>query len=132
MDVKLRYIDKENQARREIASYYLKHIINERIILPLIKNGKSVEDNLSHVWHLFVLRTENRDLLNKYYFDNEIQTLIHYPIPPHKQRAYSQYNNKKYEITELIHNQVLSIPISPVQSACEIEKIIDLLNKYVD
>ena len=123
--VKLRYLDNEIEKRREIANYYLQNIKNNNIILPTVK----VEDN--HVWHLFVIRTNKRDELQKYLSDNGIQTLIHYPIPPHKQDAYKKWNNEKYPISEQIHDEVLSLPISGVQSLEDTKKIVKFLNEFI-
>ncbi|MGE4511234.1 MAG: DegT/DnrJ/EryC1/StrS family aminotransferase [Sulfurimonadaceae bacterium] len=122
--VKLRYLDEEVQKRREIANYYLQNIKNENIILPTLR----AENN--HVWHLFVIRTERRDVLQKYLLDNDIQTLIHYPIPPHRQKAYIEWEASSYEISEQIHNEVLSLPISGVQSLEDTRKIVKVLNEY--
>ncbi|PRM91336.1 aminotransferase [Arcobacter cryaerophilus gv. occultus] len=122
--VKLKYLDNEIEKRREIANYYLENIKNDNIILPTVR----AEDN--HVWHLFVIRTNKRDELQEYLLDNGIQTLIHYPIPPHKQNAYKEWNNESYPISEQIHNEVLSLPISGVQSVEEIDNIIGVLNEY--
>ena len=110
LSVKLKYLDDENTKRKVIAQYYLNHINNPEIILPEIINGKSD----SHVWHLFVIRTKRRDELKEYLEKNEVQTVIHYPIPPHKQKCYEKLNNLKFEITEKIHKEVLSLPISPI------------------
>ena len=122
--VKLKYLDKDTERRREIASYYLKNIDNTNIILPNIKN------EASHVWHLFVIRSKNRDDLQKYLLDNNIGTLIHYPIPPHKQKAYKEYNKDTYPISEQIHKEVLSLPISPVQNLKDTKKIVEAINAY--
>ena len=122
--VKLRYLDEESNKRREIAHYYLKNIKNENIILPTVRE----QDN--HVWHLFVIRTNKKDELQKYLLDNSIQTLIHYPIPPHKQNAYKEWNNESYPISEQIHNKVLSLPISGIQSLEDTMKIVQVLNDY--
>lgn len=121
--VKLRYLDEEVKKRREIANYYLQNIKNDNIILPTVR----VEDN--HVWHLFVIRTNKRDELQKYLLDNGIQTLIHYPIPPHKQMAYKEWNNESYPISEQIHDEVMSLPISGVQSLENTKNIIKFINK---
>jgi dTDP-4-amino-4,6-dideoxygalactose transaminase len=121
--VKLRYLDDEVGKRREIANYYLQNIKNEKIVLPTVR----CEDN--HVWHLFVIRTTKRDELQKYLLDNDIQTLIHYPLAPHKQKAYKKWNNDSYPISEKIHKEVLSLPISPVQSIEETVKIVNVLNQ---
>ena len=122
--VKLRHLDDESNKRREIANYYLQNIKNGNIILPTVRD----EDN--HVWHLFVIRTKNRDELQRYLLDNEIQTLIHYPIPPHKQNSYKEWNNESYEISEKIHNEALSLPISSVQSFEDTIKITNLIDNF--
>jgi len=123
--VKLRYLDNEVAKRREIAHYYLENIKNDNIVLPTVR----VNDN--HVWHLFVIRTQTRDELQKYLLDNGIQTLIHYPLPPHKQNAYAEWNNDCYPISEQIHNEVLSLPISGVQNLEDTIKIVEVLNKWL-
>lgn len=123
--IKLRYLDDESTKRRKIAHYYLENIKNNNIILPVVR----AEDN--HVWHLFVVRTKKRDELQKYLLDNGIQTLIHYPIPPHKQVAYSEWNEQNYHISVQIHNEVLSLPISGVQSLEDTKKIIEVVNKWL-
>ena len=122
--VKLRYLDKEVEKRREIANYYLQNIKNSSVVLPTVRS----EDN--HVWHLFVIRTNKRDELQKYLLDNGIQTLIHYPIPPHKQNAYKEWNNESYPISEQIHDEILSLPISGVQSLEDTKKIVKILNDF--
>ena len=123
--VKLRYLDKEVEKRREIANYYLQNIKNENIILPTLR----AEDN--HVWHLFVIRTSKRDELQKYLLDNGVQTLIHYPIPPHNQNAYKEWNNESYPISEQIHTEVLSLPISGVQNLENTKNIVEKLNESI-
>ncbi|WP_419769429.1 MAG: DegT/DnrJ/EryC1/StrS family aminotransferase [Candidatus Marinarcus sp.] len=120
--VKLRFLDYEIEKRREISDYYLNNIKNENIILPRVKNKNN------HVWHLFVIRTNKRDELQKYLLDNGIQTLIHYPLAPHKQEAYKEWNNEIYEVSEQIHAEVLSLPISGIQSLSDTRTIVDLLN----
>ena len=122
--VKLRYLDIEIEKRREISNYYLENINNENIILPTLR----YENN--HVWHVFVIRTKNRNELQKYLLNNEIQTLIHYPIAPHKQIAYKEWNNKNYPISEKVHDEILSLPISGVQNLEDTQKIVEALNEY--
>ncbi len=129
LDVKLRYLDVENQHRCEIAQYYCENIKNINIILPLITYHLSLITN--NVFHLFVIRCSERDRLQKYLTDNGVQTLIHYPIPPHKQGAYKSLNNLSFPITEQIHNEVLSLPISPIMEKNELEFICKLLNNYM-
>ena len=120
--VKLKYLDSEIDKRKKVAKYYLENIKNDTIILPKIDTNT--------VWHLFVIRTKHRDKLQTYLLDNGIQTLIHYPIAPHKQEAYKTWNNSKYPISEKIHNEVLSLPISGVQSLEDREKIVKVLNDF--
>ena len=122
--VKLRHLDKEIEKRREIADYYLKNIKNENIILPTVR----YENN--SVWHLFVIRANKRKELQKYLLDNGIQTLIHYPLPPHKQEAYKEWKDESCVISEQIHNEVLSLPISGVQSLKDTRKIVKILNEF--
>jgi dTDP-4-amino-4,6-dideoxygalactose transaminase len=122
--VKLKYLNNEIENRRKIANYYLTNIKNDKIILPTVRK----EDN--HVWHLFVIRTENRDKLQQYLYDNGIQTLIHYPIAPHKQNAYKEWNDKNYPITEKIHKEVLSLPMSGVQTMEETQRVVEVVNGF--
>lgn len=129
--VKLKYIDAENQYRRQIAERYLTEINNPSIQLPIpVNSALKTSENLEHVWHLFVIKTQDRNHLQKYLADNDIQTLIHYPIPPNKQLAYAAMNHLDFPITNTIHDQVLSLPISPVTKQEEITKIIDVINSY--
>lgn len=135
LDVKLKYIDADNACRREIAKRYIAEINNPKIILPLIGENnlehETWNSELEHVWHLFVIRTDERDKLQKYLIENGIQTLIHYPIPPHKQKAYSEWNNLSFPITESIHSEVLSLPISPILSDEEVNEVINKMNEFV-
>ena len=145
LNVKLKYIDAENQRRREIAKYYTENIKNPNIILPTLNfepQGQNTEpkkidsklltlnSKLTHVWHLFVIRCQERDKLQQYLTGQGIQTLIHYPIPPHKQNAYNAWNSKEFPLTEKIHNQALSLPISPVMEEKEIEKVVEVINTF--
>ncbi|ENV13451.1 hypothetical protein F965_01352 [Acinetobacter schindleri NIPH 900] len=128
LDVKLKYLDQETQHRRHIASLYLNGIKNPLIQLPL--NGINAESFEQHVWHLFVIRTDRREALQKYLADAGIQTLIHYPIPPHKQQAYKEWNHLNFPISEQIHSQVLSLPMGPTLSIADVERIIALCNQF--
>ena len=123
--IKLKYIDADNEKRRAIAEKYCAEIENRKIILPNLPT-----DSKEHVWHLFVVRTEKRERLQNYLQEKGIQTLIHYPIPPHKQKAYKYYNHLNFPITEKIHEEVLSLPISPVMEEIEVETIIAALNNF--
>ena len=124
LSVKLKYLDNEINNRRDIANYYLENIKNENISLPSVRSL----DN--HVWHLFVIRTTNREKLQKFLFENGVQTLIHYPIALHKQEAYKEYCNSIYPITELMCEEILSLPISGIQSKNDTKKIVDIINSY--
>lgn len=126
--VKLNRLDTDNQRRNDIAKLYFENIENEKIILPSTYLSK-INKNL-HVWHVFIIRTPERDILQQYLADNDIQTLIHYPIPPHKQLAYKSWNDLEYPVTEKIHKEVLSLPISPVMNNAEANWVIETLNKY--
>ena len=123
--VKLKKIDQDNIKRQKIANYYINNINNPKIILPLLGNNLN-----EHVWHLFVIRCSNRDELQNHLSQNEIETIIHYPIPPHKQKAYLKWNNLYLPITEKIHNEVLSLPISPVMNLIEVKKVVEAVNSF--
>lgn len=125
LGVKLKYIDAENNRRREIAKRYIAEIKNPNIILP-----ENPESEAEHVWHVFIIRTAEREKLQNYLTENGVQTLIHYPIPPHKQEAYKEWNNLSFPISEKIHEEVLSLPISPVMSDDEVTEIIQVINKF--
>jgi len=122
--VKLSYLNKEITHRREIAKYYIENIKNKKIILPIVHK----EDN--HVWHLFVIKSDTRDDLKQYLERNGIQTLIHYPIAPSKQEAYKELNTEVYEITEIIHNQALSLHLSGIQNIESTKTIVKVINEY--
>ena len=124
LDVKLKYLDEDVQKRKAVARYYIEHIKHPAIVLPV------VEDWDAHVFHVFTIRTDRRDELQQYLNDNEVQTIIHYPIPPHKQECYKEWNMLPFPITEQIHNEELSLPISPVMSEEEVKVFVDLLNKW--
>ena len=130
LSVKLKYLDAENSLRRQIAQYYCDHIENHDIILPSVYNNPEIkiDSNLSHVWHLFVIRTGERRELQKFLEQRGIQTIIHYPIPPHKQKAYSEWNDIHLPVTEKIHHEVLSLPISPVMAMEEVEQVVNVVN----
>lgn len=129
LDVKLNYLDQETSHRRKIANIYLQGITNPLITLPL--DDTDAENYTQHVWHLFVIRTAYRQELQQYLTNNGIQTLIHYPIAPHKQQAYKEWNNLNYPISEKIHNEVVSLPISPTLSNDEAKRIVEVINNWV-
>lgn len=125
LNIKLDSIDSDNKKRAKIASKYIKKINNKNIILPQMPENKS-----SHVWHLFVIRVKYRDRFQKYLSKNGVETIIHYPIPPHKQECYTQFNHLKLPISQKLHNEVISLPISPVLSNNEVKRIIKLCNEF--
>ena len=125
LDVKLKYLDADNVRRREIAKYYRENIKNPRIILP------NVYDEMAHVWHLFVVRCDNRDDFARYLKNNGIQMNIHYPTPPHLQEAYKEWRDCSYPITEKIHREVLSLPVSPVMPDEEINHVVEVVNEWI-
>ena len=124
LNVKLNYIKKDIEQRRNVAKYYLENITNNLISLP------KVTEEESHVWHLFVIRTKNREKLQNHLTKNGIQSLIHYPIPPHHQKAYRDYSHLEFPITEQIHNEILSLPISPVMEIQDAKKVVQILNIF--
>jgi len=129
LSVKLKELDRDNQSRRNIAQYYVSNIDNNHIRLPFLKNT-NIKTMLSHVWHIFTVTTGNRKNLQEYLTTNGIQTVIHYPIPPHKQEAYKEWNNLHFPITEKIHREIISLPISPVMSISECSKLVEVINAY--
>ena len=124
LDVKLKYLDEENAQRQKLAAYYYEHIDNPLITLP----ARIADEN--NVYHQFPILCERRDELQEYLKDNGIQTLIHYPIPPHKQECYKEWNERSYPISEKIHAQELSIPMNQVVSEKEAEEVVRVLNAF--
>ena len=128
LNVKLPHLDAENEKRRAIAKRYLLEIKNDKIILPYWDFSNN------HVFHLFVIRTQNREELQHYLLENGIEAHIHYPVPPHQQKAFctetSGWNDSSFPITEKIHNEVLSLPMSPVLTDEEVSLIIEVINKW--
>lgn len=122
LNVKLPFLDADNDKRRQIAKRYLSEIKNDKIILP------KVDSFDSHVFHLFVIRTKNRQELQDYLLENQIETVIHYPIAPHKQKAFHDWDDLSFPISEKIHDEVLSLPISPVLTDEEVSFVIEILN----
>jgi len=124
LSIKLASLNSDTEIKRKVVNRYLAEINNPKIILPLVKHAES------HVWHLFVVRTADRQGLQQHLAEQGIQTVIHYPIPPHKQQAYGELSNLSLPISELIHEQVLSLPLSPVLLDSEVDKIIVAVNAY--
>ncbi len=124
LSVKLKYLDHENQIRRQLASWYDKYITHPEIIKPQTQYPEG------HVWHQYVIRTRQRDKLQSYLEVHGIPTMIHYPIPPHKQACYSQYNNLHLPITESLSHEVLSLPISPVITQSDVIEVSSHINNF--
>jgi dTDP-4-amino-4,6-dideoxygalactose transaminase len=124
LNVKLKYLDNDNALRKSVANIYLNNITNSKITLP------KVTDWNAHVFHIFTVFTPQREKLQKCLIDNNIQTLIHYPIPPHKQICFKEWNALSFPITEQIHKEELSLPMSPVLSEDEITHVINTINKW--
>lgn len=122
--VKLHHLDGETARRQEIAKRYRAEINNPLVILP------KVENRAEHVWHLFVVRCEQREALQAWLSQNDVQTLVHYPIPPHKQIAYCELNHLSKPITEMIHQQVISLPLDPTMENESVTQVIQLVNEF--
>ena len=128
--VKLPLLDEDNRRRRNIARQYNSLISTPGIVLPVKTETDGIERDQSHVYHLFVVRHPERDRLQRHLDENGVQTLIHYPIPPHKQRAYSHWNEMSFPLTEQIHREALSLPISQVMEYEEYTKVIEAINNF--
>ncbi|WP_349847431.1 DegT/DnrJ/EryC1/StrS family aminotransferase [Bacteroides cellulosilyticus] len=124
LSVKLKYLDEDVAIRKKVAKYYIEHITNSNVITPIVKDWDT------HVFHIFTIRTKKRDELQKYLTENGIQTIIHYPIPPHKQECYKEWNTLAFPITEQIHNEELSLPISPVMTDEDVKTVVETINKF--
>lgn len=122
--VKLPHLDNDNAIRRRIAERYCSEIKNPNVILPHLP-----DDAMQNVWHVFPVRVQNRVGFQQYLSDNGIQTVIHYPIPPHRQPAYVEWHGLTLPITEKIHEEIISLPISPVMAEEEVSKVVDVINR---
>ncbi|NIF83318.1 DegT/DnrJ/EryC1/StrS family aminotransferase [Comamonas sp. Tr-654] len=122
--IKLQHLDLETQNRRMIARVYLENIRNPAVKLPQLTSDEQ------HVWHLFVVRTSQRDVLQKYLAEQGIQTLVHYPIPPHQQQAYQEWNARSYPLTEGLHQEVISLPMGPTLSQLEALRVVAAVNDF--
>jgi len=144
--VKLKYLDQQNQSRRKVAQHYLEGIHHPDVTLPTVVDFNRADANnkrapvdpsetpvtevKSHVWHLFVIRHPDRDGLREYLEDQGIQTIIHYPIPPHQQEAYSEWGDRSLPIAETIHDEVLSLPMGPHLTTAGIDTVVSTVNQY--
>lgn len=124
LGVKLKYIDQDNKRRKEVARYYLNNIKKDAVTLPLVKDWDA------HVFHLFPILCKQRNELQQYLKEDGIETLIHYPIPPHKQKAYEDWGERSFPITEKIHAEELSLPISQVITDEEVKKVVEVINTF--
>lgn len=130
LNVKLKRLAAETQRRREIAIAFTQGINNSAIVLPIAKDITQAEKIQQHVFHLYVIRTQHREALQKYLAEQGVQTLVHYPIPPHKQQAYKEWKNQSYPVSESLHQKVLSLPISPMMTDSQIDRVISICNEY--
>ena len=122
--VKLKYIDADNARRREIAARYRREIKSPAVRLPSVRTGED-----SHVWHLFVVRVADRAAFQQRLLDRGVHTAIHYPIPPHHQQAYAkELGHLKLPLTEALHREVVSLPISPVMTDEQVGQVIAVVN----
>lgn len=124
LGIKLKDLDRCNDRRRDIAKLYSEKIKNNKVAVP------NVPDWAEPVWHLYVVRSDVRDLLQKHLINLGIQTLVHYPTPPHKQACYSLFEQQSFPITEQQASEVLSLPISPIMSDAEVEYVIECINSF--
>lgn len=124
LDVKLKYLDEDNAKRLAIAKRYVSGIVNPSVTLPALPN------NGENVFHIFPIRTVRRDELQKYLAEKGVKTIIHYPIPPHKQEAYKEWNGLVFPISEKIHCEELSLPMSPTLSEEQADYVIKCINDW--
>lgn len=134
LSVKLKHLDTEIAHRRKVAQAYLEGITNPAIVLPAINSTFNINNSQlmseAHVYHVFVIRCEQREALQKHLLEHGIQTLIHYPIPPHQQQAYKEWNMDSYPVSEMIHQQVMSLPMGPTITMDEVKKVINAVNGF--
>lgn len=131
LGAKLNYLDQHTAHRRQEVDAYMKDITNYNLTLPLPLETCPLSLP-NHVWHLFVIRMPNRDALQQHLAEQDIQSLFHYPIPPHQQQAYRKWGSQHYPLTEAIHQQVLSSTIDPMRSALDVAKVIEVCNQWVE
>lgn len=124
LNVKLKHLDEDIEARKKIAKFYINNIKHNDILLPIVTDWNA------HVFHIFPIRTQRRDELQQYLSEHNIQTVIHYPIPPHKQKCYEHLNKSSLLITEQIHNEIISLPLSQVLKQNEVDCVVDTINKF--
>lgn len=133
LDVKLKYLDHDNDRRKQIAERYITEIHNPKVTIPGtngIKTARGIYALGDCVWHIFPVLSDSRDNLQQYLSDNGVETMVHYPTPPHKQAAYKEWNDRSYPVTEMIHRQELSLPCNQAMTDDEASQVIRLLNEY--
>lgn len=128
LSVKLEGLDQDNAARRKIAEYYLENIKNDRVQLPGLPVSMRSEE--SHVWHVFPVRVSDRKNFRNHLSEHGIQTLIHYPVPPNHQQGYPELHRYALPVTEKIHREIVSLPISPVMTVDEISNVVMVINTF--
>ncbi len=124
LNVKLKYLDKINAKRRQIADLYLKNIKNNKIELPVTAL------NTTHVYHQFVVQVANRERFRRYLSDKGIETIVHYPVAPHRQEAYPELKDIYAPATDYIYRRIVSLPMNESLTDEEVWKIIETINKY--
>jgi dTDP-4-amino-4,6-dideoxygalactose transaminase len=124
LDVKLKHLDDDVSLRKQVARKYIEGITNPAIVTPIVKDWDA------HVFHIFTIRCAERDRLQQYLTEKGVQTIIHYPIPPHRQECYKEWNELSFPITEQIHREELSLPMSPVLTEEEVNTVIRVLNEF--
>ncbi len=124
LSAKLLFLDQENNRRREIARYYLTEMKNPAVTLP------PADQIRQDVWHLFVIRHPRRDALRVYLHDRGIGSDVHYPTPPHRQKAYPELAHLSFPIAEALHREVLSLPLNPTLTNDEAAYIVDMINQF--
>jgi dTDP-4-amino-4,6-dideoxygalactose transaminase len=124
LDVKLKHLDDDVPLRKQVARKYIEGITNPAIVTPIVKDWDA------HVFHIFTIRCAERDRLQQYLTEKGVQTIIHYPIPPHQQECYKEWNALSFPITEQIHREELSLPMSPVLTEEEVNTVIRVLNEF--
>ena len=134
LDVKLTYLDEDNEKRRQIARIYFNGITNPDVVLPgkdlYFSQDPDKKAPVDNVYHIFLVLTDHRDSLQSYLKKNGVQTLIHYPVPPHRQECYKDWASLSLPVTESIHDRELSLPMSPVMTAEEARRVVDLINSF--
>lgn len=127
LSLKLKRLDSDNEKRRHVARLYCENITNPGITLPFEEFHQGV--GMDHVWHLFVVRTEHREKVQETLSQNGIGSLVHYPIPPHRQDAYPSLRDVQLPVTEYIHERVVSLPMSPVMTDDDVMQVVEVLNE---